>query len=163
MSEVVALIYGFLSEKDHTCAEIFKRSFNPDLNCSKDLPPLEDIVEFYMKSRKKKAETKEIERHNEYKSSYEIGTPSDFLTKIVKKRNEEIISDSESDGTTKESPISSSDSDIPFVSAPKRKKTASGTQKIWQKKENSEEEEKSSKTNKSEKVKENKKNKRQRK
>lgn len=54
-NEVLAVVYEFLNERDQTCADIFKRGFDPKPNCAKDFPHLEEIVDFYIKTKMKEA------------------------------------------------------------------------------------------------------------
>lgn len=86
--EVIALIYNFLSDKDQTCAEIFKRGFELNLACVEDLPPLEEIVKFFIKSKKKKSEPSTLPNNDEVENIVAMAksNPSDFLERIVKKR-----------------------------------------------------------------------------
>lgn len=136
--EVLALVYKFLQNKDQTCAEIFKRGFNPNENCASNLPSLEEIVQFYIASKKK--ETSRSLRTNdttmsssELQSMIEIGKTksSDFLTRIVNKRKD-CVSESEEESDQVSDPESDSDDDSEEIrhSEPKRRRTSAGMQKI---------------------------------
>lgn len=88
--QVISLIYLFLSEKDQTLAEIFKRQFSPDLSTVDDLPSLIEIVEDYIKKSKKsssKSSSSEAVDLNSTQISAMIQStkmnPSSFLERIV--------------------------------------------------------------------------------
>lgn len=134
--EVIALVYNFLAQKDASLAEIFKRGFSPNLECVSSLPPLEELVRLFIKSKKKNASPTTSASNEKIQSMMKTKIDlSDFLEKIVLRRakeNSETTSESESE---KELEISesSSDSDI-VVSAPKRKCLEGGHKKVFQQK-----------------------------
>lgn len=122
--ETVALIYKFLSEKDIACAEIFNRSFEPNLSCVENLPSLEDIVKQYLKS-KKKAEPNQCSSEIGNIMSMVKSNPSDFLEAIVKKReskNEEDTSETEEDEEITPDETSSSSENEPINNTARKRK-----------------------------------------
>lgn len=136
--ELIGLIYKFLVENDSTCAEIFKRGFNPDTTSVDNLPPLENIVEQFINSRKKNLKnanksSSEAAVNYEEEKIMEIAqkNPSDFLEHIVKKRIEktENGSSTETDSSEDMPTTLSSSSEENIVSAKKRRKLNSGTKK----------------------------------
>lgn len=140
--ETVALIYKFLSDNDQTFAEMFKRQFNPNLDSIKDLPALEEIVQNHIQAKKAKI-TKQISTEIPCRSKIESminavkSDPCSFLKKIVNKRiNNENCSETDSDIDDEVTPLkeSSSSDEKQCVSAPKRKRLSSGSQKIWNEK-----------------------------
>lgn len=141
--ETISLIYLFLSEKDKSLAEIFKRQFSPDLSKVKDLPSLIEIVEGFVKKKKKessKSNYKPIALNSAQITSMIQNTKtdsSDFLERIVIKRNDEKSCD---DDTTEEEEdqfsVSSNSSFEIVTSAAKRRRTNVGTQNIYKKKSN---------------------------
>lgn len=131
--KVFTLVYSFLERKDKTCAEIFKRSFEEKIGAS-DLPPLEDIVELFLKSQKK-AEKTVVEPINEVDiqslvQNYQAKS-GDLLTRIVRKNKNENDSFDESDSSSSDFSTDSSSDDIVQKSAPKRRKIAVGIQKVY--------------------------------
>lgn len=141
--EVLALVYEFLKEKDQTCAEIFKRGLNLNLTCAKDLPCLEEIVDFYIKSKKKEAsKSSDVKISNintkKLESMKQMGKTKscDLLTQIVHKRNNDsIIIGTDTDSNTEteeENTQNSSDSDQEVVKKEtKRRRVSDGVQKVW--------------------------------
>lgn len=144
--EVIALVFDFLKKKDQTCAEIYKRAFDPDQTIVENLPPLEEIVEFYLKS-KKKVESKKSGKANivdpkELENMMQIAKTksSDLLTLIVNKRNQGDVWDSDTQSEEEdEDKVISSDSDEEKVQKEqKRRRTSNGMQKVWKDKEGDE-------------------------
>lgn len=138
--KVFTLVHSFLERKDKTCAEIFKRSFEEKIGAS-DLPPLEDIVDLFLKSQRKAEKTVlEPIKDVDIKSliqNYQAKS-SDLLTRIVRKDKNENDSHDGSDSSSSDDILtdSSSDSDdIVQKSAPKRRKIAAGIQKVYEKSE----------------------------
>lgn len=136
--EVIALIYNFLTEKDRSLAEIFKRQFNPDLNIVADLPSLVEIVNEYIKKTKKDSAKNKLEdvMNTSQISSMIQNTKrnaSEFLERIVAKQEvSEHTSDTE---TEDELQLVSTDSSPEMItSAAKRRRSNVGVQKIWEKK-----------------------------
>lgn len=140
--ELIALIYNFLVQNDGTCAEIFKRGFNPDPTSVDNLPPLEEIVEQFKNSSKRnlKKATKSLSEDGaaDSKKIMEIAqqNPSHFLEHIVKKRIEKTEKESSTETDSSEDvptpPSSSSSSEETVMSAKKRRKMNSGSQKkLW--------------------------------
>lgn len=134
--ETIAIVYSFLSTKDNTCAEIFKRSFAPNLDCAKELPNLDEIVKFYIKMNKKpepKKRNTELHSHEALKSAIKIESSSDFLTKLVHKRFEGTCDSSSESDVEEISSQSTTDSDDNHVqvSASKRKRTTNGFQSMY--------------------------------
>lgn len=146
--QVISLIYLFLSDKDQSLAEIFKRQFSPDLSNVSDLPSLIEIVEDYIKKTKKSSSKKDCNEPIDLNSSQVSAmiqstkmNPSSFLERIVKMRDGAKISSDEdsSDESTKDEhqlSVSSESSPEVITSAAKRRRTSTGAQKIWQKKSN---------------------------
>lgn len=135
--ELVALIYKFLADNDGTCAEIFKRGFNPDVSCVEGLPSLDEIVQKSIKSKQKGQQPALDNQLNESPKSLEImaiaqKNPSEFLERIVKKRVGAEDSDTDSQTDSPKSKTTSSDSDVDIVSAKKRRRLGLDSKKnIW--------------------------------
>lgn len=143
--ELIALVYNFLVEKDATCAEIFKRGFEPDITCAQNLPPLEEIGNHFINSKKNNIKKKPLPEDDavvaasDARKIMEIAqkNPSNFLEHIIKKRdgkNEErwSSSDSDTDDLPEERHSSTSSSEDIVVSAKKRRKLNSGAnRKVW--------------------------------
>lgn len=141
--EVLALVYEFLKKKDQTCAEIFKRGSNLNVICAKDLPCLEEIVDFYIKSKKKEAsKSSDVKISNmnatKLESMMQMGKTKscDLLTQIVHKRNSDsIIIDTDTDSNTEtdgEITQNSSDSEQEVMKKEtKRRRVSDGVQKVW--------------------------------
>lgn len=133
--ESVALIYKFLTENDGTCAEIFKRGFNPDVSCVENLPSLDEIVQNHIKSKNKEQQPPLQNPLDESLKSSKImaiaqKNPSEFLERIVKKRVDDVESDTSSETDTTKT--SSSDSEVEIVSAKKRRRLGTNSKKnIW--------------------------------
>lgn len=140
--QVISLIYLFLSDKDKSLAEIFKRQFNPDRSNMSDLPSLMEIVEDYIKRSKKSTlkvnSSEPIDLNSSQVNAMIQSTkmnPSNFLERIVNTRDaEKISSDDETTEDDDQPSISSESSPEITKSAAKRRRTHAGAQKIWEKK-----------------------------
>lgn len=127
--QTIALIYNFLEEKDSVCAEIFKRGFQPDSSSIVNFPPLDNIIQQFIKSTKKNEKKVDSSVEGEAESEKKImeiaqQNPSKFLEQIVQKRKEAVTSsESECDQSKTES---ESESDEKHFSAQKRQKIDSG-------------------------------------
>lgn len=137
--ELIALVFKFLSDKDGTCAEIFKRGFEPEIQCVENWPSLEEIVDMFVQSKKKAEQPPTAGLANATHDEQKImaaaqKNPSDFLERLVQKRLEKNHdSDTESQSDTSSNKTATSDSeDAIIVSAEKRRKMCNNTKRsIW--------------------------------
>lgn len=139
--ELVALVFKFLSEKDGTCAEIFKRGFEPDLECIENWPSLAEIVDKFVQSKKIAEKPPAEERsHASHEDKIIMAVaqknPSDFLERIVQKRidkKNDSDTESQTDESSEKETTSNSDSEDEIVeSAHKRRKMNNSTKRnIW--------------------------------
>lgn len=134
-NKIFSLVYTFLKAKDKTCAEIFKRSFESEISDTIDLPPLEEIISFYINKNKRK-ENEKVDcmpmAEQDLDSLLRIAKSksNDLLTRIV---NKDRHDEDDTDSSENSSPLacSSSSESEPVVSAPKRRRVSKGAQKVF--------------------------------